>query len=230
MLPLAANALMIDAKLVSFQDSDARLNGAAPAGGIGSFEILSNVTGTAADFLGDSFLAACMEPHEYVTVGNRYRFEFVDLADAPTSVAGGMGPLHAQWIERIMSGFGHASIEDVVAAGPLAVSIIEMALYEAAFEAGDTFDFTGGSARVTGSGGALANAAASHVASPLEGVRAFGLLNVAPISPTRSAFTGQDFMVAVRAEEVVAPGAGLLMTLGLGLLGLTRTKRGKTNV
>ena len=228
LLPMAANALIIDAELTSFQHSDVSLNGASPAGGIGTFELMTDVTGTAADFLGGSFLAACLEPNEFVSVGNSYRFEFVDLREAPTSVAGGMGFVREQVVERIMTGLGWDSVADVVAAGSVGISAMGMVLYEAAFETEAAFDWTAGTAQVTGSGAALAATVASHAtSSATPAVEAYGLLNVAAIPTTRTLFTGQDFVVMQAATNVGAPGAGLLVTLGLGLLGVTRIKRGK---
>jgi len=226
-LPMAASALTIDAKLTGFQHSDVSLNGGATAGGIGTFELMTDVTGTAADFLGGSFLAACLEPNEFVSVGNSYRFEFVDLRDAPTSVAGGMGLAAETVVERIMTGLGWESIDDVVAAGSVGISAMGMVLYEAAFETEAAFDWTAGTAQVTGSGAALAATVASHAASTgAPTVEAYGLLNTAPIPSTRTLFTGQDFVVLQVAETVNAPGAEFLMMLGLGLLGVTRIKRG----
>jgi len=228
-LPMAASALTIDAKLTGFQHSDVSLNGGATAGGIGTFELMTDVTGTAADFLGGSFLAACLEPNEFVSVGNSYQFEFVDLRDAPTSVAGGMGLAAETVVERIMTGLGWESIDDVVAAGSVGISAMGMVLYEAAFETEAAFDWTAGTAQVTGSGAALAATVASHAASAdAPTVEAYGLLNTASIPSTRTLFTGQDFVVMQAAEDINAPGAGLLMMLGLGLLGVTRIKRGES--
>lgn len=227
-VPVPVNALFIDAELTSFQSSDVVLNGGSPAGGIGTFRMLSNVTGTAADFLGGTFLAACLEPNEFVSVGNSYQFEFVDLRDAPTSIAGGMGFEREQIVERVMTGLGWESIDDVVAAGAVGVSAMGMVLYEAAFETEPGFDWGAGSAQVTGSGAAMAGAVSAHATSAMTPmVEAYALLNTASIPATRSEFTGQDFTVLRVAENVAAPGAGMLMSLGLGLLGATRIKRGK---
>lgn len=227
-LPMTGTALIIDAQLTSFQHSDVSLNGGATAGGVGTFQMLSDVTGTDADFLGGTFLAACLEPNEFVSVGNSYQFEFVNLRDAPTSVAGGMGFEREQVVERVMGGLGWESISGVVAAGAVNVSALGMVLYEAAFETEAPFDWSAGSAVVTGSGAALSATVASHAASTdTPTIEAFGLLNTAPIpaTATRSVYTGQDFVVMRVAEDVAAPGAGLLMMLGLGMLGMTRAVR-----
>ena len=218
-----ANALFIDAKLVGFDSTDANLNGTGPAGGIGRFQLLSNVTGTEVDFLGVEFLAQCLEPDENVSTGNTYRFEVVSLADAPTSV-GGMGAVAADWIERIYEGLGHRSMATVALASNIEQSALQMAIYEAGYETAGAFDWGGGTATVTGSGASLVATVAGHLAAPaVTDLDMFGLLNVS-LAPTRTVYRAQDFMVFnERTIDVMEPQS--LMLFGLGLLGMTGVAR-----
>lgn len=221
-----AEAITIDARLVGFQSTDARLNGSGPAGGIGRFELLTDVTGTDVDFLGTTFMAQCLEPNEFVSTGNTYRFGVVDLGAAPTSHPGGMGANNAAWIESIMGGLGFESVEEVATASAVAQSAIQMATYEAGFETSGVFNFAGGSAVLTGIGSTMTGAVQTARLDPVA-LDGFGLLNVSQVpSPlSRTVYTGQDFAV-YRTVNIPEPGIPALLSLGLiGLAGFTRWKQ-----
>lgn len=210
-----AGASFIDARLVSFQSTDANLNNTGPAGGIGTFELLTDATGTDVDLLGQTFMAQCLEPNEHVSVGNSYTFSVVALADAPTARIGGMGATNARWLELIMAGLGFESVDDVASASAVTRSAVQMATYEASFESSGVFDYAAGSATLTGSGLAASGDIVSALGAStlLEG---FALLNIgiAGAPATRSIFTGQDFAV-FNAAEVPTPLPLALMGIGL---------------
>jgi hypothetical protein len=214
---------LIDARLTSFQSSDAIVNGVGPSGGIGTFQLLSSVTGTDVDFLGAEFMAQCLEPDEYVAVGDTYRFEVVDLAQAPTSTQGGMGALKAGWLESIMGGLGFGSVEDVFAADAVVRSAIQMATYEAVYEQSGTFSFTGGSTVLQGSGLAQTAAVQTALGGPVT-LDGFALLNRGLLSApdSRSLFRGQDFAVY---NERSIPSPTPLALFGLGLLGMAGARK-----
>lgn len=224
-----AHALTITATLDGFQSTDANLNGTGAAGGIGTFSLLSDVTGTSVDWLGATFLAMCLEPDELVAQGNTYKFEVVGLADAPTST-GGMGSTKAAWIDSIFTGLGFDSITDVAGAGAVALSAVQMAVYEAGYETSGVFDWSSGSATLTGAGSSLmAQLTAYAVAPQASDLEFIGLLNqaVIPSSGSRAVYTGQDFMVVRNLETVKSPGS--LALFGLGLLGVGLRYRGGKN-
>lgn len=231
---LPAHALTLTAKLDSFQSTDANLNNTGAAGGIGTFSLLSDVTGTEVDWLGATFLAMCLEPDELVAQGKTYEFEVVGLADAPTST-GGMGSSNAAWVDAIFTGLGFDSIDDVAGAGAVALSAVQMAVYEAGYETSGVFDWSSGSAALTGAGGSLTAQLTTYVSTPqLSDLEFVGLLNraVIPSSGSRVAYTGQDFMVVHpfdvgETPSVQAPGS--LALFGLGLLGVGLRYRGGKN-
>ena len=220
-----AAALTIHAKLTAFEGTDASVNGGAPGGGIGTFEIVGGDALTPnLSFLQDapSFEAICLEPQEFVTTGVTYQFQIVDLADAPTN-PGAMGANSATAFLEVMEFAGFSRVEDITGATP--ISYAQVAAWEAAQELGPTFDVTAGTAVVTGAGQPDV-ITAQGVFDGVTGLEGYGLLNVGVVGQPqlRTVYRGQDFGVF---NEVGAP--GVMALFGIGLLGMARVLRGKAS-
>lgn len=228
----SSHALTIDAVLESFESNSATISGVGSGGGFGTFSLLTDVTGTEIDFLGQEFLAMCLEPDEFITTGTTYTFDVVALADAP-SATGGMGTEGQSRMEQVLGYYGTPTIEAVQALSNPARNAIQMAAYEVGYEnnAVNGFDFTSGAAIVTGVG---ASENQDLIDTINEGdfadlVQAFGLVNIGtvPADRTRTVYVAQDFMIATEqeGEDEPVPAPAPLALLGLGLVGMIGARR-----
>lgn len=246
LLALPAHAYIITAELDQFTSRSATIAGIGTGGGIGEFTVIGTDAGSSGDPIldlifadGETFLAFCLEPEEYVSRGITYQFELVDLALAPTSSnAGPMGATGEKWIEKVLSYTSYGNVDELVAGSTVSRQhAFQAALYEAGYEdpIAATFDFGAGDAVVTSAGALGADLTSDQVnansfvpQASLDEVNSYGLLNIASEGPgTRSLYTGQDFMVFTRAESVPEPDLAALMGLGLMGLGFTLARRGR---
>lgn len=241
-------AVTIQATLDSFDSRTATIRRAdnsliGSGGGIGSFTIVNPPAATGDPLLddlftnGNQFLAYCLEPDETISSRSTYSFEIVDLRDAPTSSeAGPMGLTGETWIEKILSYTAYNSIDELASSASASMqTAFQAALYEAGYEdpTAGLFDFGSGDARVAsgaipGDHATVTSRANSFVGgSVLDQINAYGLLNVAQVgSGSRTAYTGQDFMVFTRTIDTVpVPMPLALIGLGLAGLGWTRARR-----
>ena len=218
-----ASALIITATLDSFESTPQTVAGVGTGGGRGTFTLTGSdvpISAPLASILDDSFQAVCLEPEQFVTVGQSYQFRVTDLAFAPTSPnsTGGMGAVREALVENALGRQGVTTVEAMSLAGVAAATAL---VYEAGYESAvNSLDLTAGTAVVTGSGAVPAQNSLSGAL--VTNVDAYALINIGPGGfGTRSVWEAQDFFVTV-AETVPSPGPLALM--GLGLLGLMRLR------
>jgi hypothetical protein len=223
----SASALIIEARLDSFESTPITVAGVGTGGGRGTFTLLGSdsvVPSNLASILDASFQAICLEPDSYITTGLTYSFFVTDLQFAPTTT-GGMGAAREAAIEDAL---GRIGMTDVESLDLLGVSTVTAGVYEAGYESAvNALDLTSGTAVVTGAGAADAQAAIDGVgaySTMLTSVDAFALINLGPSGgfSSRTVFEGQDFMVTT-ASAVPSPAP--LALFGMGMLGLVGMKR-----
>lgn len=171
---------------------------------------------TGGTLLGDpsgTFFAFCIEPREFVSSGQTYTYNFSNLEQGATNI-GGMGAAKADLIREL---FGRYYPVIGASLDALHASAMQIAIWEIVRENSGTLNVTTGNVMFRNAADAPSMTLAQTYLSSLNGsgpklTNLYALTNVG----------AQDVIVQVNSP---APEPGVLVTAGLGLIGIALLAR-----